>query len=139
MFKKRYGALGMFALPNLIVYQIIFPFISPVMDLVLLLSLASAAIDVIQHPASYASQNLSQVVFYYALFVLVDFLSAWIGFLLEPKEDKTLLIWSVLQRFFYRQLMYAVALRCVFSAIKGLEVGWNKVARKGTVSEHVSE
>lgn len=133
LFRKKYGALGWFALPNLLVYQILFPFISPVMDLTLLLTLLVSLMEYLQHPLSYSSQNISQISFYYAVFMLVDFISALIGFFLEPKENKTLLTWTFVQRFFYRQLMYYVAIKCVISSLKGFEVGWNKVARKGSV------
>jgi hypothetical protein len=42
-----------------------------------------------------------------------------------------------LQRFFYRQLMYYVAIKSVAVAIKGRIVGWNKFERKATVTQPV--
>ncbi len=39
LLRPRYGALGMLAMPNIFVFQIIFPFISPLMDLVAVSSL----------------------------------------------------------------------------------------------------
>jgi cellulose synthase/poly-beta-1,6-N-acetylglucosamine synthase-like glycosyltransferase len=35
LFRPRYGALGFVALPNVIVFQVLFPLVSPIMDLLL--------------------------------------------------------------------------------------------------------
>jgi hypothetical protein len=74
-----------------------------------------------------------RVAFYYALFLAVDFLAAALAFVLEPKENKWLLVWLVWQRFFYRQLMYYVAIKATFASLSGALVGWNKLERKATV------
>jgi len=42
LFRPRYGALGFVALPNVWIFQILFPLISPVMDLMLLYTLIVA-------------------------------------------------------------------------------------------------
>ena len=39
LFRPRYGALGFVALPNVLIFQVLFPLISPVMDLMLIGSL----------------------------------------------------------------------------------------------------
>ncbi|HEX7976152.1 MAG TPA: glycosyltransferase, partial [Anaerolineales bacterium] len=36
IFRPRYGALGMFAIPNIFIFQVLFPLISPVMDFLLI-------------------------------------------------------------------------------------------------------
>jgi hypothetical protein len=63
----------------------------------------------------------------------VDFLTSATAFALEKNEDWKLLFWIVPQRFFYRQLMYLVAFRVVFAALKGKIVGWGKLHRKASV------
>ena len=133
LFRPRYGALGMVALPNVLIFQIIFPLVSPIMDLMLLGSLAVAAFNHAQHPAEYSPDAMWRVAFYYALFLAVDFLAAALAFVLEPKENKWLLVWLVWQRFFYRQLMYYVAIKATFASLSGALVGWNKLERKATV------
>ncbi len=55
------------------------------------------------------------------------------GFLLERREEWSLLIWLPLQRFWYRQLMYYVAVKSTLIAIRGQAVGWGKLERKATV------
>ena len=133
LFRRRYGALGMFAIPNVFVFQIGFPLVSPLMDLVLLMSIAWTIWQQHQHPAGTATEGQQQIILYYLLFLTVDFLAASIAFMLERKEDPKLLIWLVFQRFCYRQLMYYVAIKSSITAIKGTIVGWGKLERKATV------
>jgi peptidoglycan-N-acetylglucosamine deacetylase len=132
--KKRYGALGFFALPNVLIFQIIFPLISPLMDLMMASSIAWAFWQFHYHAVDYSADfYLQKIIYYYLIFLLIDFISSDIPFLLEKKEDWKLLIWLPLQRFYYRQLMYYVAIKSFFAAIKGRTVGWNKLERKATV------
>jgi peptidoglycan-N-acetylglucosamine deacetylase len=134
LLRPRYGALGLVALPNVWVFQVLFPLVSPIMDLMLLGSLALAALSHAQHPAEYAPDALWRVAFYYALFLAVDFLAAALAFALEPKENKSLLVWLPWQRFFYRQLMYYVAIKATLASLRGVVVGWGKLERKATVT-----
>jgi hypothetical protein len=50
-----------------------------------------------------------------------------VAFALERKEDWTLLLPVLLQRFYYRQLMYVVLFRSVKEAVSGRPVGWRGV------------
>ena len=65
--------------------------------------------------------------------VAVLLAAAVLGFLMERREDWSLLWWLVLQRFGYRQLMYYVVVRAISTALKGPFVGWGKLERTGTV------
>ena len=134
LFRRRYGALGFVALPNVIIFQVLFPLISPIMDLLLAGSLASAAFSHWHHPEGDPADNLWRVLFYYALFVSVDYLAAILAFVLERKESWGLLIWLFWQRFFYRQLMYYVAIKSTLTSLKGVLVGWGRLERKATVN-----
>lgn len=133
LFRPRYGALGFVAMPNVWIFQIIFPLISPVMDLLLIYTLLSATMDRIQQPSAYSFTNLRQVLFYYALFLAVDWSAACFAFALEKKERWRLLWWLFLQRFCYRQVMYYVMIKSVATAVRGAVVGWGKLERKATV------
>jgi cellulose synthase/poly-beta-1,6-N-acetylglucosamine synthase-like glycosyltransferase len=132
-FRPRYGTLGMFAIPNVLIFQILFPLISPLMDLLLLWSLGVTVWHRYQHPLDYSTDALQRVLFYYALFLVLDLLSTTVAFLLERKEDWQLLVWLFFQRFLYRQLMYYVAVKATLTAIHGTIVGWGKLERKATV------
>jgi cellulose synthase/poly-beta-1,6-N-acetylglucosamine synthase-like glycosyltransferase/peptidoglycan/xylan/chitin deacetylase (PgdA/CDA1 family)/spore germination protein YaaH len=132
LFRPRYGTLGFVAMPNVWIFQILFPLISPVMDLMLFYTLASVAFDRWQHPFDYSSSSLQRVLFYYALFLAIDWITAGFAFLLERRERWSLLWWLFLQRFCYRQVMYYVMIKSVAMAIRGPVVGWGKLERKAT-------
>jgi cellulose synthase/poly-beta-1,6-N-acetylglucosamine synthase-like glycosyltransferase len=133
LFRPRFGALGFIALPNVWIFQILFPLISPVMDLLLCYTLLVSAIDRWQQPRGYSSTALRQVLFYYALFLAIDWAAACFAFLLEKREHWRLLWWLFLQRFCYRQVMYYVMIKSVAVAARGTTVGWGKLDRKATV------
>lgn len=136
LLNPRYGTLGFIAMPNVWIFQVIFPLISPLMDLMFVWTFASAIIGYLEHQKEYAHtpSNLNEVMFYYALFLAVDFLGAFAAFLMEKSESKRLLGWLLIQRFGYRQVMYWVMVKSVFTAIRGAVVGWGKIERKATVT-----
>ena len=135
--RPKYGALGLVAMPNVMTFQVFFPLVSPLMDLMMITSLAGLWLQRVQHPLDFNMQAFDHVLFYYALFVALDFLTAIIAFALERDEDWSLLLWLFFQRFFYRQLMYYVVWRSVVSAVSGRLVGWHRVERKATVDADV--
>ena len=133
LFRPRYGSLGMIALPNTWLFQLLLPAISPVADLMFLLSLVSVALTYDAHGATYALASLEQVLLYYAVFLVADWLAAVIAFLMEPGEERKLTWQIFLQRFAYRQVMYWVVVRAFKAAFSGRIVGWGKLERKATV------
>jgi cellulose synthase/poly-beta-1,6-N-acetylglucosamine synthase-like glycosyltransferase/peptidoglycan/xylan/chitin deacetylase (PgdA/CDA1 family)/spore germination protein YaaH len=135
LFRPRYGALGFVALPNVMIFQILFPLISPVMDLLLVSTLGITAVNYWHHPTDFSPDALWRVLFYYALFVTVDYLTAILAFTLERHENWSLLIFLFWQRFFYRQLMYYVAIKSTLNSLRGKLVGWGKLERKATVQQ----
>ncbi|HEX7294506.1 MAG TPA: glycosyltransferase, partial [Pyrinomonadaceae bacterium] len=132
LFRPRFGALGFIAVPNVWIFQILFALISPVMDLMLVYTLISTGLDRLQQPTGYSSTNLQQVLFYYALFLAIDWISSCFAFMLERRERWRLLWWLFLQRFCYRQVMYYVMIKSVGMALRGPVVGWGKLERKAT-------
>ena len=137
LLRPHYGALGMLAMPNIFVFQIIFPLISPLMDLVTVSSIFVIIWESFNHPLDPTPSGLTNLIFFYALFLGFDLFTALFAFLLERREDRKLLIWLFFQRFYYRQLLYYVAVQAVLSAVEGGRVGWGKLERKATVSAHI--
>ncbi len=139
LLNPRHGTLGFVAMPNVWIFQVFFPLISPLMDLMFIWTLISALIGYFEHQQEYAHTptNLNQVLFYYALFLAVDWFGAFTAFLMEKGEQKRLLGWLLIQRFGYRQVMYWVMVRSVWTAIYGTVVGWGKLERKATVEASV--
>jgi poly-beta-1,6 N-acetyl-D-glucosamine synthase len=113
----HHGAFGWLALPSLWLYQILFPAISPFMDVAMVWSLFAG--------------NWAQLGFYYLLMVGIEFVAAAIAIKLG-RGNPNLLPWLFFQRFLYRQLMYYVILKSLVAAIRGGAVGWNKFERTGT-------
>jgi peptidoglycan-N-acetylglucosamine deacetylase len=138
LFRRRYGSLGFVALPNVFLFQLLLPSISPVADLMFVWSIASvwfnARVHTVDNRLAYALPNLEQVLSYYAIFLLVDWLAAVIAFLLEPDEDRSLTWLIFLQRFAYRQVMYWVVVRSFAAALSGQLQGWGKLERKATAT-----
>jgi peptidoglycan-N-acetylglucosamine deacetylase len=135
LLSPKQGTLGFIGLPNTWIFQIIFSLISPITDLAFIGSIASIFITKWQHPTEYSPANAVVILLYFALFLTVDLVTSWIAFQLE-KEDTSLIVWLVIQRFVYRQVMYYVMIKSVLSALKGLAPGWGKLERKATVTDN---
>lgn len=135
LLNPKYGTLGFIAMPNVWIFQVLFPLISPIMDLMFIWTFVAALIGYLEHQQEYATTptNLNEVFFYYALFLAVDWFGAFAAFLMEKHEQKSLLGWLLIQRFGYRQVMYWVMVKSVYTAIRGAVVGWGKLERKATV------
>lgn len=122
-FNPRYRGLGMIAMPNILLFQILLPLLAPLADLVLIVSLIWNRHD---------PDSLSKIAFYYGLFLVVDMLVSLIAFTFEH-EKLSKLLWLIPQRFVYRQLMYVILFRSVRKAIKGESQGWGVLRRTGNV------
>jgi cellulose synthase/poly-beta-1,6-N-acetylglucosamine synthase-like glycosyltransferase/peptidoglycan/xylan/chitin deacetylase (PgdA/CDA1 family)/spore germination protein YaaH len=130
LFRPKYGTLGWIALPNIFIFQIALPLISPVIDLMFLGTLflwGLAQLHITQIPQLWSSADVQRSVLFFLGFLIIDLLTCVIAFALERKEDWTLLIPVLLQRFYYRQLMYIVLFRSVKEAVSGRPVGWKGV------------
>lgn len=117
----------MVALPNILIFQMILPFLAPLADLILVLSLIAAGFGIV--PAS-----LSHIILYYLIFSLVDIAGAALAFAFE-KEDYKKLLWMIPQRLIYRQLMYYILIKSFNRAIKGELQGWGVLKRTGNVKQ----
>ena len=130
LLRPRYGTLGWIALPNVFVFQLVLPLISPIIDLMFLGSLALWALGelhIARLPQLWTTADVQRSVFFFLGFLLIDVVTCALAFALERKEDWTLLIPVLLQRFYYRQLMYVVLFRSVKEAVSGRPVGWRGV------------
>ena len=130
VFNPKYKNFGMIAMPNILIFQMILPFLAPLADLILVISLVAAGFGII--PAS-----INHIVIYYIIFTLVDVAGAALAFAFE-KEDYKKLIWMIPQRLVYRQLMYYIIIKSFSKAIKGELQGWGVLKRTGNVSQVTS-
>ncbi len=125
LFNPKYKNFGMVALPNILIFQILLPFLAPLADLILVLSLLAAGFGIIQ-------SDISNIILYYFIFTLVDIAGAALAFAFE-KEDYKKLFWMIPQRLIYRQLMYYILLKSFNRALKGELQGWGILKRTGNV------
>jgi peptidoglycan-N-acetylglucosamine deacetylase len=128
--KPRYGTLGWIAIPNIFLFQILLPLVSPVIDFLFLFSIALwglAQLRIAHLPQLWTVQDVERSLFFFAIFMAIDFFTCVVAFALERHEDWTLLAPLLLQRFYYRQMMYVVLFRAVKEAVRGRAVGWRGV------------
>jgi len=130
LFRPKYGTLGWVALPNIFIFQIVLPLVSPILDLLFFGSLVLwglAQLHITQIPQLWTTADVQRAVVFFLGFLIIDVLTCVVAFALERREDWTLLIPVLLQRFYYRQLMYIVLFRSVKEAVSGRPVGWRGV------------
>jgi peptidoglycan-N-acetylglucosamine deacetylase len=120
-FNPKYGSLGMVAMPNILLFQVIMPILAPLADLLFFFSIAWNWHD---------AHSLDKILVYYGVFLLVDVFVSLVAFSFE-KERLTKLVWLIPQRFVYRQLMYVILFRSITRAIKGEGQGWGVLKRTG--------
>ncbi len=130
VFNPRYKSFGMVAMPNILVYQMILPFLAPLADLLLVVSLIAASVNIIV-------ASVPHILLYYVIFTLVDIAGAALAFAFE-KENYTKLIWMIPQRLIYRQMMYYILFKSFNKAIKGEMQGWGALKRTGSVKDVVA-
>lgn len=133
LFNPKFGTLGLIAMPNVWLFQVIFPLISPLMDLMFVWTFVSTLLGYLEHQHEYSPTNLTAVMLYYLLFLVVDLVGAAFAFCLEKREQSSLMWLLPIQRFGYRQVIYFVMAKSVLTAVRGTIVGWGKLERKATV------
>lgn len=136
----HYGWFGWVMLPSLWLFQVLFQVLSPLVDLQVAWTLINfgeawltrGLLRQDWQPLPQAVAALSQIGFLYALFFAIELVASIVAFRLD-RERMRLLWWLFWQRFVYRQLMYAVMVKSVLTALQGARAGWSKLERKGTV------
>jgi cellulose synthase/poly-beta-1,6-N-acetylglucosamine synthase-like glycosyltransferase/peptidoglycan/xylan/chitin deacetylase (PgdA/CDA1 family)/spore germination protein YaaH len=135
LFRRRYRALGMFAIPNVLVFQVFLPLIAPFLDLYVVLTVITMVWELYgQPPQDHLTiiGSFGTTLAFYACFFFLGVLTSCIAFLLERTEDRRLLIWLIPQQFVYRHMMYYVAVKSTATALRGTIVRWAKLDRNGT-------
>ncbi|HUA14405.1 MAG TPA: glycosyltransferase [Verrucomicrobiae bacterium] len=134
----RKGALGWVALPNIVIFQILLPLVSPLIDIMFGLGCIWYFIQKHFHPDSTDPASFHKLVAFFFAFLVIDFLASAIAFALErrrpdDKEDAWLLSQVWLQRFAYRQLFSVVLFKTLKRALEGRKFAWDKLERTAAV------
>jgi peptidoglycan-N-acetylglucosamine deacetylase len=133
-------AMGLFALPNILIFQILLPLVSPFIDLMFVAGVLHYLVDRHFHPETANAANFEKLLTFFLGFLIIDFVTSALAFSLERKHpankgDGWLLFHIWLQRFAYRQLFSLVLFKTVKRAIDGRPFNWDKLERTAKLSE----
>ncbi len=136
----RNKAMGLFALPNILIFQMLLPLVSPFIDIMFVYGIIHYFIDRHYHPEAASAANFQKLLVYFLAFLLIDFVTSAVAFSLERphpanKGDGWLLFHIWLQRFSYRQLFSVVLFKTVKRAIDGKSFNWDKLERTARMSK----
>jgi peptidoglycan-N-acetylglucosamine deacetylase len=134
-------AMGLFALPNILIFQILLPLVSPFIDLFFVAGVVHYLLDRHFHPEAANATNFEKLLTFFLAFLIIDFVTSALAFSLERrhpanKGDGWLLFHIWLQRFAYRQLFSLVLFKTVKRAIDGRPFNWDKLERTAKLSAH---
>ena len=136
----RNKAMGLFALPNILIFQMFLPLVSPFIDLMFLAGVVNYFVDRHYHPLAASAASFEKLLAYFGAFLLIDFVTSSIAFSLERrhpanKGDGWLLFHIWLQRFAYRQVFSIVLFKTLKRAIDGKPFNWDKIQRTAKMSK----
>jgi cellulose synthase/poly-beta-1,6-N-acetylglucosamine synthase-like glycosyltransferase/peptidoglycan/xylan/chitin deacetylase (PgdA/CDA1 family) len=108
--------LGRYGFPYVLLFQVLLPLLSPVIDLYALFGLFAF--------------NLEAVLAYWAAINALNLVVA--GYALRTDGESLRPLWTVpLQQFVYRQLVYLVVIQAAVTAALGSRLRWQKLERSG--------
>jgi cellulose synthase/poly-beta-1,6-N-acetylglucosamine synthase-like glycosyltransferase len=118
LWRREPGKVGRRGLPYLILFQIVLPFLAPLIDVAAVYGVVF--LDPLPILGYWLAFNLLQLV-----------LGAY-AFRLDREPLRSL--WALpLQQLVYRQLMYLVVAQAVISAVRGVRLRWQHVERSGEI------
>jgi peptidoglycan-N-acetylglucosamine deacetylase len=137
-------AMGLFALPNIVIFQILLPLVSPFIDIMFIAGVIHYFVDRHFHPETASAASFEKLLTYFLAFLIIDFVTSALAFSLEPrhpanKGDGWLLFHIWLQRFAYRQLFSIVLFRTLKRAIDGRPFAWDKIERTAKMSRQTEQ
>ncbi len=135
----KHRAMGFFALPNILIFQMLLPIFSPFIDLMFAAGVVNFVYQHYFHPEAASNASFEKLVAYFLAFLVVDFLASSLAFMLEPKHPANQgdgwLLWHIwIQRFTYRQVFSLVLLKTIKRAIDGRPFNWEKQDRTARLS-----
>lgn len=140
----KHKALGLFALPNTLIFQILLPLVSPLIDLMFIAGVLNYYIDKHFHPLTTSASSFHKLLVFFLAFLMIDFVTSAIAFALErrhpaSKGDGWLLFHIWIQRFTYRQVFSVVLFKTLKRAIDGKPFNWDKLDRTATMSKETEK
>jgi peptidoglycan-N-acetylglucosamine deacetylase len=141
---SKHRAMGLFALPNILIFQILLPLVSPLIDVMFVAGVIHYFVDKHFHPETASTDSFYKLLAFFAAFLVIDFVASALAFALERKHpaskgDGWLLFHIWIQRFTYRQLFSVVLFKTVKRAIDGKPFNWDKLERTATMSKETEK
>jgi cellulose synthase/poly-beta-1,6-N-acetylglucosamine synthase-like glycosyltransferase/peptidoglycan/xylan/chitin deacetylase (PgdA/CDA1 family)/spore germination protein YaaH len=136
----RNKAMGFFALPNILIFQMLLPLVSPFIDIMFVYGIVHYFVDRHYHPESVSAADFQKLLVYFLAFLMIDFITSAVAFSLERrhpanKGDGWLLFHIWLQRFSYRQVFSVVLFKTLIRAVDGKPFNWDKLERTAKMSK----
>jgi cellulose synthase/poly-beta-1,6-N-acetylglucosamine synthase-like glycosyltransferase/peptidoglycan/xylan/chitin deacetylase (PgdA/CDA1 family)/spore germination protein YaaH len=142
-FRKR-RAMGLFALPNTLIFQILLPLFSPFIDLMFFAGVGNYFYNKHFHPEAASPASFEKLLAFFLAFLIIDFVTSALAFSLERKHpasrgDAWLLFHIWIQRFTYRQVFSIVLFKTLKRAIDGKPFAWDKLDRTARMSRETEK
>ncbi len=133
-------AMGFFALPNILIFQMLLPLVSPFIDLFFVAGTIHYLVDRHFHPEAASAASFQKLLAYFLAFLVIDFVTSALAFSLERRHpanrgDGWLLFHIWLQRFAYRQVFSIVLFKTMKRALDGRPFNWDKLERTAQMSK----
>jgi peptidoglycan-N-acetylglucosamine deacetylase len=122
LFTHRKPNMGWILLPNMLIFQMILPIFSPIVDLLTIYALFTA--------------NAPEVILAYFIFFAVDCIISFHAFKYD-KQKFTIrsVFYLFVQRIVYRQFLFYVLIKSYLKALKGELASWGILKRTGNVTQ----
>jgi len=117
-FRTKYGFVGVILLPYMGGIQLIFMILAPIFDI-------AAIVMLFIFPQI--------VIYYFLIFIFINLILTSIAFAFDKEKKTWLLFYIPVHRIYYRILWYSNLYRCLYKAVIGKHVSWNKTEHKGLV------
>jgi hypothetical protein len=122
LFNTKKSNIGWILLPNLLIFQLLLPLFSPIIDIMFVLSLFS--------------NNAFNIILFYLGFFIIDCGISMLAFHFDNQKfnlsQASLLF---VQRFVYRQFLFYVLIKSYIKALKGELALWGILKRTGNVKQ----
>jgi cellulose synthase/poly-beta-1,6-N-acetylglucosamine synthase-like glycosyltransferase/peptidoglycan/xylan/chitin deacetylase (PgdA/CDA1 family) len=124
--------LGLVSLPDLAIFGYLMPLLAPIADLFLIILAVSYVSGWINGTEPVITTAVPpSLLLAYLILPLLELITVFLAFKLDPKEDRSLLWLIPLQRLFYRQLLYISVIRAMWRATTGSLAKWGHAQRAG--------
>lgn len=129
-------SLGLFSIPDMLIFGYLFPLLAPIADLFVLVLIAKTIGGVWTGEVGTAiSETPTHLIWAYLALPMLDLFVGAYALLTDKREKLSLLLLFPFQRFFYRQLLYLSVYRTIIRVLSGSLAGWGQMRRTGALQQ----